>query len=70
MRTSSSSPCQLRQKAKLSHCDQALQLDFTCTMVNNCLYVLWKYNKIILIVFIYVNGMAICQRANSKPELS
>ena len=35
------------------------KLGFTCVMANDCLYVLWEYNKIVLMVLIYVDDMAI-----------
>jgi len=35
------------------------KLGFTCTMANDCLYVLWEHGKIILMVLIYVDDMAI-----------
>ena len=38
------------------------KLGFTCAMANNCLYVLWEYNKIVLIVLIYVDNMTIAEK--------
>jgi len=38
------------------------KLGFTCAMANNCLYVLWEYNKIVLIVLIYVDNMTIAKK--------
>ena len=35
------------------------KLGFTHAMADDCLYVLWKHNKIILMVLIYVDDMAI-----------
>ena len=35
------------------------KLGFTHVMANNCLYVLWEHNKIVLMVLIYVNNIAI-----------
>jgi len=35
------------------------KLGFTHAMADDCLYVLWEYGKIILMVLIYVNDMAI-----------
>jgi len=38
------------------------KLDFTRAMADNCLYVLWEHNKIILMVLIYVDNMAITRK--------
>jgi len=38
------------------------KLGFTCAMANNYLYVLWEHNKIVLIVLIYVDNMAIAEK--------
>ena len=35
------------------------KLGFTHAMADDCLYVLWEHNKIILMVLIYVDNMAI-----------
>jgi len=35
------------------------KLGFTCAMANDCLYVLWEHGKIILMVLIYVNNIAV-----------
>jgi len=35
------------------------KLGFTHVMADNCLYILWEHSKIILIVLIYVDNMAI-----------
>jgi len=35
------------------------KLGFTRAMANDCLYVLWEHNKIVLMVLIYVDDMAI-----------
>ena len=35
------------------------KLGFTCTMANNCLYILWEHGKIVLMVLIYVDDMAV-----------
>ena len=51
------------------------KLGFTHVMVNNCLYVLWEHNKIVLMVLIYNNDVAIAGKRISeivlfKPNLS
>jgi len=38
------------------------KLDFTRAMADNCLYVLWEHNKIILMVLIYVDDIAITRK--------
>jgi len=38
------------------------KLGFTCAMADNCLYVLWEYGKIVLIVLIYVDDMAVAKK--------
>jgi len=35
------------------------KLGFTHTMADDCLYVLWEYGKIVLIVLIYVDDIAV-----------
>jgi len=35
------------------------KLGFTHAIADDCLYVLWEHNKIILMVLIYVDNMAI-----------
>jgi len=38
------------------------KLSFTCAIANNYFYVLWKHGKIILMVLIYINDMAITEK--------
>jgi len=38
------------------------KLGFTCAMADDCLYVLWEHSKIILIVLIYVDDIAIARK--------
>jgi len=35
------------------------KLGFTHAMAGDCLYILWKYGKIVLMVLIYVNDIAV-----------
>jgi len=35
------------------------KLGFTHAKANDCLYVLWEHSKIVLMVLIYVNDMAV-----------
>ena len=35
------------------------KLDFTRAMADNCLYILWEHGKIVLMVLIYVDDMAV-----------
>ena len=35
------------------------KLGFTHVMADDCLYVLWEHNKIVLMVLIYIDNMAI-----------
>ena len=51
------------------------KLGFTRVMANDCLYVLWEHNKIVLMVLIYNNDVAIAGKRISeivlfKPNLS
>jgi len=45
------------------------KLGFTRAMANNCLYVLWEHNKIVLMVLIYVNDMTIAGKEISGTVL-
>jgi len=38
------------------------KLGFTCAMVDDCLYVLWEHSKIILVVLIYVDDIAVARK--------
>ena len=38
------------------------KLGFTCVMADDCLYVLWEHNKIVLMVLIYVDDIAIARK--------
>jgi len=38
------------------------KLGFTHAMANDCLYVLWEHGKIVLMVLIYVNNMAVARK--------
>ena len=46
------------------------KLGFTRAMADNCLYVLWEHGKIILIVLIYVDDMAVAGKGIFKQNLS
>jgi len=45
------------------------KLGFTHAIANNCLYVLWEHGKIILMVLIYVDDMAIVGKGISRIVL-
>ena len=47
-----------RQWKKCLH-QMVTKLGFTCTMANDCLYVLWEHSKIILMVLIYIDDIAV-----------
>jgi len=43
------------------------KLSFTYAIANDCLYVLWEHGKIVLMVLIYVNDMAVAGK--EIPEI-
>ena len=45
------------------------KLGFTHAIADNCLYVLWEHGKIILMVLIYVDDMAIVGKGISRIVL-
>ena len=38
------------------------KLGFTCTIADDCLYVLWKHGKIVLMILIYVDNIAVARK--------
>ena len=45
------------------------KLSFTCAIANNCLYILQEHGKIILMVLIYIDNMAIAGKEISGITL-